>query len=254
MRWHTSRWWSELLPLLCPLCEQASLGGDVCEVCLDLLRGARQPQLARCGRCDIALPTRLLNSQSADSLIVLQCTQCTLTEPAFDRVVSAFDFSLPGDLLIHRIKAEKRLSLIPAMGRLLAETYHQRDFSWSGPMVLVPVPAQAQSIKVRGFNPATELAKSLAKLLALENQPTWLSRRRVQPRRQAALGRGQRLLAASQAYAVRYCPPGTHIAIVDDVMTTGSTLHYISRLFKRAGAASVTGLVLARTPATQTPP
>jgi|SRR5690625_224939 len=243
-----------VLPLLCPLCEQSAPAGDVCDVCQALLQASRQqPVQARCYRCDIGVPLTDERAKNVELSQALQCERCLLEAPAFDRVISAFDFAAPGDLLIHRIKAEKRLTLIPALARLLAQTYRQRCPDPPAPVVLVPVPAQAQSIRVRGFNPAAELAKALAQDLACDIQPHWLIRRHSQRPRQAALGRVQRLLAASQAYEVRQCPPDTHIVVVDDVMTTGSTLHYISRLFRRAGAASVTGLVLARTPHVEQP-
>ncbi|MGB3290478.1 MAG: phosphoribosyltransferase family protein, partial [Burkholderiaceae bacterium] len=75
-----------------------------------------------------------------------------------------------------------------------------------------------------------------------------LLRRGREGLRQAHLGRAQR---ASSTRLLYHCPQrvqGQHIAVVDDVLTTGSTLNSIALAFKEAGAASVTGLVLARTP------
>jgi predicted amidophosphoribosyltransferase len=66
--------------------------------------------------------------------------------------------------------------------------------------------------------------------------------------KQTSLSRVQRAQSAQRLYRCARRVDGAHIAVVDDVATTGSTLHSIAREFKAAGAASVCGLVIARTP------
>src|SRR5690606_36379073 len=113
--------------------------------------------------------------------------------------------------------------------------------------VLVPVPVSRAALLRRGFNPAAELARSLASKLRRPCRPELLLRAR-EGVKQAQLSRVERARSGQALYS---CPPhahGLHIAVVDEVLTTGSTLHSIAKTFKAGGAASVWGLVLARTP------
>jgi ComF family protein len=175
------------------------------------------------------------------------CPDCSLRQPAFDRVIAAFDYVAPGDLLIHYLKIGKRFTSAGMLAGLLARAVRRATPALPGNTILVPVPASRSSIIERGFNPAAEVARSLARQLDLPCRPELLIR--VQEgSRQTRLNRSERLHSVQSLYACPQRVAGASIAVVDDVLTTGSTLHSVAQQFKAAGAASVLGLVLARTP------
>ncbi len=114
-------------------------------------------------------------------------------------------------------------------------------------VLLVPIPASRASLRLRGMNPAAEIACSLAAELGLPRPRHALARRRETPR-QATLGRRARQQGAVGLFVCVQPVRGHHVAVVDDVMTTGSTANAAAAALLAAGAASVTVLVAARTP------
>ena len=223
------------VPTHCLLCRNPAKGGGLCAFCeadalASMLCGA-----PRCAVCCLAL--------GSDG----RCEDCLLLAPAFDRVIAAFDYALPGDLLIHYFKKERRFAMARMLARLLAQRVLDATPALPASTILVSVPASRAAIRERGFNPAAEVARYLAHYLRLAYVPQLISRRRESaPQKQ--LSRSQRAHSALQLYACTRPVNQLHIAVIDDVLTTGSTLHGIARELKTAGAASVTGLVLARTP------
>ena len=118
------------------------------------------------------------------------------------------------------------------------------------PELLCPVPLGPGRLRERGFNQALEIARPLAQALGMPVAPRLLVRLRETPpqSRLSPQGRHSNLQGAfslhpDQLAAVR----GRHVGVVDDVMTTGATLHEIAALLHRFGAARVTNLVFART-------
>jgi ComF family protein len=162
-------------------------------------------------------------------------------------VVAAFDYTLPGDFLVRQFKAGRRFSHARFLAAMLARAVMEDAQQLSQDTILVPVPASRASIMQRGFNPAAEIARYLAPRLSLPCRPGLLVRHH-EGERQTHLPRVQRMRQASGLYACTASVDGATVAVVDDVLTTGSTLHGISLQLKAAGAVAVWGLVLARTP------
>ena len=229
------------LPTDCPLCSAPARGGALCRACdaevTGLLRSAPGTGMTwRCLRCALPLPEH-------DS----PCPDCAERDTAFDRTVTALDYVPPADALILRMKAQRHYAQGDLLGNLLAEAIRHDGRALPAGTVLLPVPASRDALRARGFNPAAEIARALGRDLGLPVRHDWVARTRQQAQ-QHTLGRLERREAAQGLYA---CAPGVrgrHIGIVDDVMTTGSTLHEIALALKAAGAASVTALVAARTP------
>jgi ComF family protein len=215
----------------CPMCGGRAAGGCLCAGCLaDVLATMHHTQ-PRCPRCALRL-----RAGQAD------CPDCERRRPALERTVAAFDYEAPADLLISRYKNEGRYGLAGLLAQLIV-----RGGMPAAPTALVPIPAARVSLRRRGFNPAAELARALSAQTGLALRQGWLVRVGQGPK-QSTLNREARLRGAAGVYAcpVRLSP--CRIALVDDVMTTGSTLDAAARVLLAAGATSVMALVAARAP------
>ncbi|WP_345246299.1 ComF family protein [Pigmentiphaga soli] len=233
--------WRTLLPGDCPLCGDRARAGRLCAPCeRELCWHARTgPALGlpwRCPRC--ALP---LDGHDEP------CPDCAGRDTAFDRTIAAFDYGPPGDALILEFKHGRRYPRADMLGNLLAEAVRHDRLPLAPSTVLLPVPAGMASLRARGFNPAAEIARAAARDLGLPLRRGWLWRTREQAR-QATQGRGGRLRAAEGLYACSPAVAGRRLALVDDVMTTGATLHAAAAALKQAGAREVVALAVARTP------
>ncbi|MBC7202697.1 MAG: ComF family protein [Pusillimonas sp.] len=224
------------VPGNCPLCLTRTAAGWLCggcrlAVCHSMLRGG-----PRCPACAL-----LLNDRG-------ECVDCLHKAPEFQSVVAAFDYHFPGNVLIHQFKQGRRYLLAATLAELLICRLQQLKSAMSGATILVPVPAGRPALKQRGFNPAGELARHLSRRLNLPCRNALFRLKESGP--QKSLGRRQRYEQARGLYGLRTSTSlsGCHVWVVDDVLTTGSTLNAVSHLLMRAGAASVHGVVLARTP------
>lgn len=168
------------------------------------------------------------------------CGHCLAKSPAYDRTQALFAYGFPVDKLIQRLKYAESLALAPLLGALLAQHHAQ-----PAPDVWLPMPLHPRRLKERGFNQATEITRELARLSGVPTQPAWARRERDTPP-QAGLKREARRKNMRGAFKCRPDVAGLHIGIVDDVMTTGSTLDALAEALKEAGAKEVSCLVVAR--------
>lgn len=228
------------LPVACVLCGERAAGA-LCEHCRVAV-GASMKQGARCPRCDLVQEALAGEDHS------VACPDCASLGPAFERVVAAFDYAWPGDLLVHRLKLERQYFCAPVMAKLLAERCARASVEGGASCAwVVPVPASQRSLRLRGFNPAAELGRELALRLDLEWRPGLLRRVR-EAEFQKGLGRSARREGVEGLYACAESVLGREILVVDDVMTTGATLNAVASVLKAAGASRVWGAVAARTP------
>ncbi|PRC93704.1 ComF family protein [Solimicrobium silvestre] len=173
------------------------------------------------------------------------CGACLKKPPAFDHTTVACDYVAPLDQLILALKFGHRLAIAPALAELLANAVHDI------PELLIAVPLSRERLAQRGFNQALEIAKPLAHKLQRPIYPRLLLRVR-DTEAQTLLHPDQRheniryAFSPNDGYADKI--RGRHIGVVDDVMTTGSTLQEIAACLKRHGAKRVSNIVFARTP------
>lgn len=234
-------WLDHLAPRGCALC------GDVlpprafpafCQGCLAELPGSRRARCARCGR-----PT----DRPAPA-----CTGCAgdRETAALDCTFAAADYAPPLDRVVTALKFRRELALARPLGELLAARWAAEP---SAPALdcLVPVPLATARLAERGFNQSLEIARTMHAALSSfpgvgPVRPRGLRRLRDTPA-QAGLDLPARRRNLSGCFACDGRLDGLTVGVVDDVMTSGSTLAEAARALKAAGAARVVALVAART-------
>lgn len=192
-----------------------------------------------CERCALPMP-----------MSGLTCAQCTRHSPTFNDVIVPWLYDFPIDALVTRFKHQGKWPLGRMMAELLAQTLqHRFDEGLSQPDVMIPVPLASKRLRQRGYNQAAMLANWLSSLLRLPVDERLIKRVKDTPAQQG-LGAKARKRNLREAF-VLVKPEGVmgkHIALIDDVLTTGSTAETIARLLMRAGARAVDVYCLARTP------
>ncbi|MGN8085865.1 ComF family protein [Ralstonia sp. 22086] len=224
-----------LLPCACALCG-AVQGGLVCSGCI----GDLAPQLhrRRCIQCAIALESRHT---------ARHCHACLAGAPDFDATVVIADYDWPLDHLVTGLKFRAQLPLAAWLAGQLGNALAAAPGDL--PDVLLPVPLSPARLHSRGYNQAWEIARRLAHQLNIPAHANALNRVRDNPA-QTTLDRAERLTNLLGAFVVAEPARivGHHIGVVDDVMTTGTTLGEIATQLKRAGASRITNVVALRTP------
>lgn len=219
----------------CLLCDERCQSEPLCSAC-----EADLPWLdGRCRVCAVPLPTR-----------GLVCGECLKRPPAFDHVEVPWRFAFPVDALISRFKHQAHWPY----GRLLGErlAHHLQHAYADGlprPDALLPVPLARRRLRQRGFNQAQMLAQWLSRALAITLETRTLERLiDTPPQQQLDAATRRRNLRQAFALSGEAAVSGRHLALVDDVLTTGATAEALASLLKRAGAARVDVYCLARTP------
>jgi ComF family protein len=198
----------------------------------------------RCPRCAQKMEIALAGPQRSQRA---QCHDCRAAPPAFDAACVAFDYAPPGDVLVRHLKDNSRHGLAPMLGRLVVAAWCAADAGSVANSVVVPVPASGSSMRRRGFNPAGEIARAIACALDRRLRHDLLVRTREGPK-QSTLSKLARQAATVDLFRSNDGCANHEILLVDDVMTTGSTLDAAARALRAAGALRVTALAVARTP------
>ncbi len=221
-----------LLPPHCLLCGQrGSDGRDLCAGC-----AADLPHnLICCPRCALPLQTP-----------APACGECLNREPPFTRAWIPFVYAHPLDRLMTRFKFGRQL----AAGRVLSQFWIDRfDADHPElPAALVPVPLHPSRLRERGYNQALELVRPLSRAFGIPVHRDLLKRERATAA-QSNLDAGQRRQNLRKAFVV----PDTaslpsHVALVDDVMTTGATARECAHVLRCAGIERIDIWALARAP------
>ena len=232
----------QILRAPCLLCGLAAVGGDLCRPCESEVRfefDARR----HCRRCLYQAPCGSLGPPHALSALCEACCQRPVT---YTRAMAGIHFAAPGDQLMRRFKAQGRLTEAGLFARLL-----WRNMQAACPVLppltaLVPIPSSREAMLRRGLNPAGEIARELAGLSGVPLRGAWLRRTR-ETSSQKNLDWHARQESVCGLYEGCIPVRGGWIGLVDDVLTTGSTLEAASAALLRAGVQGVIALVAART-------
>jgi ComF family protein len=208
-------------------------GPSICEECVSTFLQKRP----RCTTCATEISTP--HSQ--------RCGQCVQQSPPLSTCLAAVDYAYPWSGLIAQMKFSDETGLARSLGSLLSSTPGLPELLTRCDRV-TPIPLSAQRLRERGYNQAHLLARALDRKITHH-----LLQRIRQGSPQSTSTLAQRATNVRHAFMV---PPqsviplkGQRVLLVDDVMTTGATLFEAAHTLLRAGAAQVSAVVLARTPA-----
>lgn len=181
------------------------------------------------------------------------CPRCQARQPEFDRAVAAVHYAAPWSGLIARLKFQGQADLGRPLGRLLAQAVASRlaQGAAARPDIVLPLPVSGPRLQERGYNQSWLLARHCAQALRLPCRHDVLHRP-LHTARLMTLSAEDRAMALQDAFEVPVRQAATvrgrHVALVDDVLTTGATLDAASLALREAGARSISVWVLARTP------
>ncbi len=168
------------------------------------------------------------------------CPACQRHPPSYDQLTVLWPYEQPLDRLMLRFKYRQDLN---AGGLFLdwLETKIQPQGHWS----LVSIPAHRARKRQRGIDPPAWIAQRLARMWQQPYQSQWLMRIKETPSQQK-LSRHQRLSNPQGAFLAHPAVAGQSCLLIDDVVTTGSTLHWAAKALKAAGAQQVEALALVK--------
>lgn len=224
--------WSWMIDLLFPpRCGGCQTAGSLwCEACRAAVRPIEPPWCEKCGEPSVA--QRL-------------CANCRAYPLQIEKIRSVAMFDGVLRQAIHRFKYERLASLAEPFGAMLADYWRAEQLTadW-----LIPVPLHPSRERDRGYNQSELLARQLARRVNVPISARGLRRTRATAV-QMTLNAAQRRENVAGAFeCVEPRVRGARVVIVDDVGTTGATLEACAQAVLKAGAASVMGLTLARTP------
>ena len=223
------------MPAACWLCQMPLkiAHHGICSVCLRQLQ--QQPPV--CPRCG------LLSSNLSHA-----CGRCLLHPPVWQRLIAVTPWQLPLKTLVNRLKFYRATALSVMFARLILLRWltEYRGHQLPRPHLLLHVPLHHRRAWQRGYNQLEDIAHQLAHWTGCRYQRTGLVRIR-QGKIQHRLNAQARRRNLRGAFQVNTDVRGLHVALLDDVVTTGSTMTEISRILLSAGAASVQIWCLCRT-------
>ena len=212
-----------LLPRHCLLCLGPATDIDLCAACRDALPRIENP----CSSCGAPLPAGRL------------CARCVKTPLNFHRVCIPHRYAGPVPVLIQALKFHHRLAAASVLGQLLAQSLPGCPPDL--PQCLVPVPLHPRRQRQRGFNQSMEIARPVSVQLGIPIAPRLARRIRATEAQTVLVGAKARYRNMRGAFAVEksFMAGLTHVAIVDDVVTTGATVRSLALALKSAGVSQI---------------
>lgn len=170
------------------------------------------------------------------------CGACLKRPPRFDRCRAVHAYAFPADVLVQRLKYASELALAGFLAGQLAQAVSPHPL----PDLILPMPLHPRRLGERGFNQAVELGRRLSSRLGVPMQADVCQRVRDTPA-QAGLDLKDRRRNLRGAFHCGADLAGLHVALLDDVMTSGASLDELALAVRNAGAREVEAWVVART-------
>jgi ComF family protein len=221
-----------LCPSICVLCDQIANEG-ICLACSQDL-----PILPDCCvKCAKFLLIAASFSQNKKNPMV--CGACLRNPPPIDRTFVLFPYEFPVIQLITQLKFQHRLYQAKLLGQLLLQQIQQHWYKNQAlPDLIIPVPLHPQRLRERGFNQALEIAKPIGRALHIPIDLHGL-RRIKSTSAQSGLSAVARKDNIAGAFYSEFDYAGRHVALLDDVVTTGHTVAECCKILRRQEAAHI---------------
>ncbi len=217
-----------LIPDRCCLCHSVSKEGycNNCRLFFPWIRNG-------CQQCGTSLASGFL------------CGQCQKRDSYWNEAIIPFLYTDPISSQIHELKYQGKFSAAAALARMLASTVIKRSSAL--PDMIIPVPLHSRSLKKRGYNQSTLIARSLGKILGIPiNEEVVVKSRYTES--QTRLDQGARRANIEGAFDVVKYSHGGSIAVVDDVITSGATIREVCKTLRRSGYDQLSIWAVAKTP------
>ena len=206
--------------------------------------------LGLCRLCYEDLPWTSHACRSCSEPIPENCTEmcgaCMQQQPPITRIISATWYQFPINEIIHQLKFNNIQSNAMLLGTLLSDKIESSYIHDSKPQALFAVPLSINRLKKRGFNQSNLLATQLGKTL---NIPVYLSliKKIKETATQHSLNQKERMQNLKNAFTINE-HSWKHVALIDDVITTNSTMLTLAHLLKKNGVERVDAWSIAKTP------
>lgn len=211
----------------CSLCGSMNWDGLWCNACE---RDMPRLGAASCPICALPSPAAQV------------CGHCLRKPPAFDRTLAPYRYAFPVDQLIQAMKFREQLALADAF----ALHFAQHCTPATLPDLLIPMPLHPAKLRSRGFNQSLLFASGLSRRLHIPLLQTACRRVRDTPP-QSGLPWDQRRKNVRNAFECASEVQGKHVALVDDVLTTGASMNALAKAVRKQGAREIDVWVIART-------
>jgi ComF family protein len=222
-----------LYPPTCVLCGASGERGlDLCAGCLGDMPWNRHA----CPRCGLPLPA----AHPAGT----PCGDCLRRPPPFASCHTAFRYEDPVPNLVGAAKFRSRLNAARVLAECLLLSLREPEVPL--PELIIPVPLHPRRLRQRGYNQSLELARPLGRALGVRVDTASCVRTQATAP-QAGLEKAARRRNIRGAFRTTRQPSARHVAVLDDVVTTGSTVSELTKVLKRAGVERVDVWAVART-------
>lgn len=233
---------SILFPSRCLLCSRtvnSPLVNEAVELCTDCYRAMPFNNIC-CVRCALPLPDGF-----AENTL---CGRCIRKLPDYDYAHSVFRYEDDVIGLVHQLKFSEKITCARSIGEiLLAAIEADKNLKLEKPDCLLPVPLHSSRLRQRGFNQSIEIARVISKQRSIPIEYDAVTRQRSTIS-QTGLNAQQRRKNIKGAFSLQANFNCKHVLIIDDVVTTGSTVNELTFLLKKKGVERVGVLSIARAP------
>lgn len=228
-----------------------TLFGLISKHCL-LCLAPTQTKYLLCSGCEADLPVNASHCiicsspfaaiLSAEQMLV--CGKCQKNPPHYTTSLIPHLYASPLKQVIGQLKFHRNLTYAPLLAQSFVNAIkHRRN---NLPECIIPVPLHQQRLRERGFNQALELSRIIATQLTIPLDYSLCQRDKATPF-QSGLSAKQRKQNLKNAFSVTKSHQYKHVAIFDDVVTTGTTVNELARQLKRSGVETIEVWAIART-------
>lgn len=231
----------QLFPFRCILCNfRSDQNKDLCLACEKEL-----PWIINgCFLCGEEIPL-----PAASHL----CGECLSKPPPYERFLTILKYEGHIVSLIKQLKFREKLVIAHVLGDLLVRRIQSSYQAYPLPDVIIPIPLHKERLRQRGFNQALEIARVISRTLHLKiDYQTTVRHKNTLA--QSSLSANKRRENIHKAFAIRAMSKFKHVAVVDDVVTTGNTVKEFSNMLKKNGVQQIDLWCLAKTPRSRASP